>query len=122
MARLRDVALPLLGAALMDINYILSREQVSLHNALVATSAPARLSHEGMAAAYGRLLAEGGFPHRTATRLSLTSSSSSKDERRKDGGSTTGTNVDSIALSLRAIGPVGTAMAQPDAITQKEKL
>lgn len=51
----------------MDINYLLEREQVSLHNALIATSAPARIAHEGMAAAYGELLSETSFPHRPAS-------------------------------------------------------
>lgn len=48
----------------MDTNYILGREQVSLHNASVATSSPARIAHAGLAAAYGALLAENAFPHR----------------------------------------------------------
>jgi hypothetical protein len=51
----------------MDINYILRREQVSLYNASVSASGPAKLAHEGMAFAYGRLLAEAGFPHRDST-------------------------------------------------------
>lgn len=49
----------------MDINYLLKREQVSLNNALVAASAPARIVHEKLAVAYGRLLREATtFPHR----------------------------------------------------------
>ncbi|AOH84344.1 hypothetical protein AWL63_10570 [Sphingomonas panacis] len=48
----------------MDINYLLGREQVSLHNALVARSAPARIAHEGLAIAYGKLLSATTFPHR----------------------------------------------------------
>jgi hypothetical protein len=48
----------------MDINYLLGREQVSLPNAAVAASSTARIAHQGLAAAYGKLLAEGGFPHR----------------------------------------------------------
>ncbi len=49
----------------MDINYLLKREQISLHNALVAPSAPARIVHEKLAVAYGRLLSENTtFPHR----------------------------------------------------------
>lgn len=56
--------LPLNRVAHMDINYILGREQVSLYKASVATSAPARIAHEGMAAAYGQLLTDSPFPHR----------------------------------------------------------
>ncbi|TCM04517.1 hypothetical protein C8J41_10918 [Sphingomonas sp. PP-CC-3G-468] len=41
----------------MDLNYILCREQTSLHNARVATSSFARMAHEGLAKAYGELLA-----------------------------------------------------------------
>jgi hypothetical protein len=48
----------------MDINYLLEREQVSLHNAEIAASSTARLAHSGLAAGYGDLLAEKGFPHR----------------------------------------------------------
>lgn len=49
----------------MDINYILRREQVSLHNALIASSVPARMAHEALAEAYGALLVKSGFPHRS---------------------------------------------------------
>ena len=48
----------------MDINYILGREQISLHNASVAASSPARIAHLGLAAAYGALLTSSIFPHR----------------------------------------------------------
>ena len=48
----------------MDINYLLEREQVSLHNAKVAASSTARIAHSGLAAGYGALLADKGFPHR----------------------------------------------------------
>jgi hypothetical protein len=48
----------------MDISYILGREQTSLYNASVASSAPARIAHEGLAKAYGALLAANAFPHR----------------------------------------------------------
>lgn len=64
IVRPRDIGLPLFGTADMDINYNLRREQVSLYNASMAASGPARLAHEGMASAYGKLLAEAGFPHR----------------------------------------------------------
>lgn len=49
----------------MDMNYILGREQISLHNAAVATTSSARIAHEGLAAAYGALLDDSPFPHRT---------------------------------------------------------
>lgn len=48
----------------MDLNYILAREQVSLYNASIAASGPARIAHEGLAAEYGRLLAARSFPNR----------------------------------------------------------
>lgn len=48
----------------MDINYILGREQTSIHNAELAVHASARASHRGLAKAYGRLLANNVFPHR----------------------------------------------------------
>jgi hypothetical protein len=48
----------------MDLNYILAREQFSLHNASIATSPPARTAHEGLAKAYGALLEHSTFPHR----------------------------------------------------------
>jgi hypothetical protein len=48
----------------MDLNYILAREQVSLYNASIAASGPARIAHEGLAAEYGRLLARRSFPNR----------------------------------------------------------
>ena len=51
----------------MDINHILEREQVSLHNAKVATSSPARIAHEQLATAYGALLTDTAFPHRSGT-------------------------------------------------------
>lgn len=53
----------------MDINYILGREQMSLHNAQVAPSSSARASNRGLAAAYGQLLADGDFPHRSPLQL-----------------------------------------------------
>ncbi len=48
----------------MDINYILGREQTSIHNAEFAAHAGARASHRGLAKAYGQLLADSVFPHR----------------------------------------------------------
>lgn len=67
-ARLRDIALPLDGGAGMDLNYILGREQVSLHNADIAVDVSARFAHRELARSYGRLLDEAGFPHTDATR------------------------------------------------------
>ena len=84
--RLRDFALPLFGAAHMDTNYILGRERVSLFRATAAASAPARIAHEGMAAAYGRLLVESGFSHRTSEQLSSKPRASSEAERWEDDG------------------------------------
>jgi hypothetical protein len=71
----------------MDINYLLAREQVSLHNALIAKSAPARIAHEGLAAGYGDLLSASTFPHRR-TRGFLTRSAPVQDGGRweDDGG------------------------------------
>ena len=48
----------------MDINYLLKREQVSLHSADIAASSTARIAHSGLAAAYRALLTDAGFPHR----------------------------------------------------------
>lgn len=59
--------LPLWWEKNVDLNYILAREQVSLYNASIATSGPARIAHEGLAAAYGRLLAGQSFPNRKLT-------------------------------------------------------
>lgn len=50
----------------MDINYTLKREQISLHNALNAPSAAARIVHRKLARAYGALLATSSYPHASA--------------------------------------------------------
>jgi hypothetical protein len=55
----------------MDINYILSREQTSLHNAFVASSSPARIAHEGLAKAYGKMLAASTLSHRPPMRVTI---------------------------------------------------
>lgn len=81
-----SLALPLNGVAHMDINYILGREQVSLHNAFVAASASARIAHQGLAAAYGRLLAESTFPHRTPIALQVRGAPSGDTNRWEDDG------------------------------------
>lgn len=72
----------------MDINYILGREQTSLHNAQVANSSSARASHRGLAAAYGRLLAESGFPHRSPVHLRFRRVDEDSAERWDDDGGT----------------------------------
>ncbi len=59
----------------MDINYILGREQISLHNALVASSGSARMVHAALAKAYGKLLIESSFPHRDSIKLYFKQSS-----------------------------------------------
>jgi len=84
--RLRDLALPFFGTTPMDISYILGREQVSLFWATAAASAPARIAQEGMAAAYGRLLAKNGFPHGSSDRLSFRPRPSNDGERWEDDG------------------------------------
>jgi len=49
---------------LLDTNYILQREQISLMMARKATCSAARHAHRRLARAYGALLAAGPFPHR----------------------------------------------------------
>ncbi len=48
----------------MDMNYILRREQISLHNAQTSPSRSARIAHRAFAAAYGAMLGRSSFPHR----------------------------------------------------------
>jgi hypothetical protein len=72
----------------MDINYILGREQVSLHNAMVATSLPARIAHQGLATAYGRLLAGSPYPHRTVRVIAHAFSPTEDAGRWEDDGGT----------------------------------
>lgn len=50
----------------MDINYLLSREQQSLYMAEISLSSTARLAHRAFAKAYGALLVDVGFPHRSS--------------------------------------------------------
>lgn len=52
-----------MGAKQLDINYLLSREQVSLHRAATSPSRCARAVHRAFAKAYGNLLAASLFPH-----------------------------------------------------------
>ncbi|UAK26096.1 hypothetical protein [Sphingomonas nostoxanthinifaciens] len=47
----------------MDLNYILGREQHTLHMAEASTSRSARAAHRAFAKAYGLKLAASGFPH-----------------------------------------------------------
>lgn len=90
IVRLRDFGLPLFGTGDMDINYILRREQVSLHNASVASSAPARLVHEKLAIAYGQILTESGFPHRDVALAYLGPVTAAENARWEDDGGPAG--------------------------------
>lgn len=72
----------------MDINYILGREQISLYNASVAKSAPARIAHEGLAREYGRLLADSTFPHRDALEMRFRPAPADNADRWDDDGGT----------------------------------
>ena len=56
---------------IMDVNYILSREQISLHNSLNSPSMSARIAHAAFAKAYGKLLKESPFPHREPVQLNF---------------------------------------------------
>lgn len=49
---------------MLDINYLLKREQVSLLMAKLATGREARFAHAGLARGYGALLAASAYPHR----------------------------------------------------------
>ncbi|MDY0957228.1 hypothetical protein SOM26_00860 [Sphingomonas sp. CFBP8993] len=82
----------------MDINYILSREQVSLHRASVAASAPARIAHQGLATAYGQLLIDSSFPHRIPIALQFRPAPLDDINRwEDDGGQATSTAYDRAA-------------------------
>jgi len=70
----------------MDVNYILGREQTSLYNAAHAQSAPARISHEKLAKAYGDLLATSSFPHRSPITLSFRAAPEENEDRWADDG------------------------------------
>lgn len=48
----------------MDINYLLSREQISLMRAANADCGAVRQAHAGLARGYGQKLADSLFPHR----------------------------------------------------------
>jgi len=84
----------------MDINYILRREQVSLYNASVSACGPARVAHEGMAIAYGRLLAEAGFPRRSSAVSYIGSVTADENDRwMDDGGTDAGETPSSTSVS-----------------------
>lgn len=42
----------------MDLNYLFHRRGISVHNASIAACLPSRKAHRGLAAAYGRMIAE----------------------------------------------------------------
>ncbi len=104
--RLRDTGLPLLETGDMDINYILRREQVSLYNASVASSAPARLVHEKLAIAYGQILTESGFPHRDVALAYVGPVTAAENDRWEDDG---GPAARPAASSIKA----GPAVGEP---------
>ncbi|GEM_PF-824861 len=72
----------------MDINYILRREQISLYNASVAKSGPARIAHQGLAREYGRLLEGSTFPHRNPLKLRFRPVPADEADRWDDDGGT----------------------------------
>lgn len=74
------------GGSVMDVNYILGREQTSLYNAAHAQSAPARIAHEQLATAYGLLLAASSFSHRSSVSLSFRAAPSENEDRWADDG------------------------------------
>lgn len=58
-----SIALPLDRSRVMDINYLLRREQESLARSLSSPSRAARAVHHAFAIEYGRLLVESSYPH-----------------------------------------------------------
>lgn len=52
----------------MDANYFLKRQQTSLMRAGAATSAEARIAHEGLARGYAERLRQIAFPIRTTVK------------------------------------------------------
>lgn len=58
----RRGALAPFGSVIMDINYLLEREQVSLMRAKAASSTEARLVHEKLAKMYGDEMRGVAFP------------------------------------------------------------
>jgi hypothetical protein len=95
----------------MDLNYILGREQVSLHNARVAASSCARASHEGLARAYGVLLAESLFPHRQPLEIHDVALAEDNSDRWDDDG---GMPLADVYIHSAAVLPVAdTESAEP---------
>jgi hypothetical protein len=55
----------------MDLNYLLTREQQSLHMAQISKSKTVRWVHQAFARAYGIEIAAKGFPHRDSSATSI---------------------------------------------------
>jgi hypothetical protein len=55
----------------MDLNYLLTREQQSLHMAQISKSKAVRWVHQAFARAYGIEIAAKGFPHRDSSGTSV---------------------------------------------------
>ena len=100
--------LPLVGTTDVDINYILRREKVSIYRASVAASGPARIAHEGLARAYGTLLAEAGFPHRTPISIYLGPVTALESDRWMDDGGPDASRERSLNQSIARIDKPGT--------------
>ncbi len=58
-----SIGLSLLWSNIMDINYLLQREQLSLCRAQTSPSRGARAAHRAFALAYGKLLVRSNYPH-----------------------------------------------------------
>ena len=58
------------GSDIMDINYLLKRQQISLMRAKPANSVEARAAHEGLARCYGEKLQQSTYPHAAVTIVS----------------------------------------------------
>lgn len=107
----------------MDINYILGREQTSLYNALQAHSAPARIAHEKLAAAYGQLLADSGFPHRPIIKFRIGAAiANSKDACDSGDSNTSPNNINLSQFSNKSetLAISETALTVSDATSSKQ--
>jgi hypothetical protein len=51
------------GSFVVDINYLLKREQISLMRAERAHCVEARIAHQGLARGYGAILRQTAYPH-----------------------------------------------------------
>ncbi len=69
----RRCALAPHGSFVMDINYLLKREQISLMRAEVAGSVEARIAHQGLARGYGERLRQSAYPHAAVPDVSVKS-------------------------------------------------